>query len=175
MAKVLIIYSSTDGQTLKISERLQQQLNDAGDECRLLPMSDTRDIDWSTVDKVVVGASIRYGHFKKELTELVARHQQELASRPNSFFCVNLTARKPGKDTPAGNAYMRKFLKTSPWQPQLPEVFAGALLYSRYRLSDRLIIQFIMWLTGGVTDPSQDIEYTDWQKVAAYGEAIRKL
>lgn len=175
MSRVLIIYSTTDGQTLKISEKLQQNIVANGDECQLMAMADARDIDWQQVDKVIVGASIRYGSFNKELLRLVERYQQELSERPNGFFCVNLTARKAGKDTPEGNAYMQKFLKWSPWQPKALDVFAGALLYSRYRLSDRLIIQFIMWLTGGVTDPSQDIEYTDWQRVEAYANRVNAL
>ena len=67
---------------------------------------------------------------------------------------------------------MVKFISNSPWQPQLQAVFAGALRYSKYRWFDRRMIQFIMKLTGGVTDTSQDIEYTDWAKVAQFGREI---
>lgn len=172
MSHILIIFSTTDGQTKKISETLAQQLTAAGESVTLLSLTAANEVDWSQVSQVYIGASIRYGHFNKALMTFIAKHQVQLESRPNGFFCVNLTARKAEKNTPTTNAYMVKFIKKSPWQPQLQAVFAGALLYSKYCWHDRLIIQFIMRLTGGVTDTSQDIEYTDWEKVAHFGQQI---
>lgn len=172
MSDTLIIYSSTDGQTKKISNALALQLRAAGESVRLLSLAQAQDLDWDTVAKIYLGASIRYGHFNKALMAFISRYQSELAARPNGFFCVNLTARKANKNTPTTNAYMMKFIKNSPWQPQLQAVFAGALLYSQYRWNDRIIIQFIMRITGGVTDTSQDIEYTDWDIVSQFGQQI---
>jgi menaquinone-dependent protoporphyrinogen oxidase len=172
MSHTLIIYSTTDGQTKKICDALVKQLDETGEMVRLISLEQQHQIEWSQVDKVYIGASIRYGHFNKALQTFIAKHQEQLESRPNGFFCVNLTARKPLKNTPKTNAYMVKFIKNSPWQPQLQAVFAGALLYSKYCWNDRIVIQFIMWLTGGVTDTSQDIEYTDWDKVSQFGTEI---
>ncbi len=67
---------------------------------------------------------------------------------PSAFFAVNLTARKPEKRSPQTNAYTRKFLLSSPWQPKQCAVFAGALRYPRYRWFDRVMIRFIMKMTG---------------------------
>lgn len=172
MSHTLIIYSTSDGQTKKISDALAEQLTRAGEPVSLLPLSEADNLDWEQVAKVYIGASIRYGHFNKGLMKFILSHRSQLEARPNGFFCVNLTARKADKNTPTTNAYMIKFLKKSPWQPQLQSVFAGALRYSKYSWNDRIIIQFIMWITGGVTDPSQDIEYTDWTKVSQFGEQI---
>ena len=61
-----------------------------------------------------------------------------------SFFGVGLTARKEGKDTPEGNVYVRKFLQRIKWTPAKVGVFAGALLYPRYKWIDRIMIQLIM-------------------------------
>ena len=41
-------------------------------------------------------------------------------------------------------------------------MFAGALLYPRYKWIDRVMIQLIMKITGGETDTTKEIEYTDW-------------
>jgi menaquinone-dependent protoporphyrinogen oxidase len=172
MSHTLIIFSTNDGQTKKISDALAKQLTESGESVTLLALAAADEVDWTQVSKVYIGASIRYGHFNTALMAFITKHQQQLESRPNGFFCVNLTARKAEKNTPTTNAYMVKFIKQSPWQPQLQSVFAGALLYSKYRWNDRIIIQFIMWLTGGVTDTSQDIEYTDWDKVAQFGQQI---
>jgi menaquinone-dependent protoporphyrinogen IX oxidase len=42
-------------------------------------------------------------------------------------------------------------------------VFAGALRYPRYRWYDRFMIRLIMKMTGGETDTSKEVVYTDWQ------------
>ena len=49
-------------------------------------------------------------------------------------------------------------------------MFAGALRYPRYRWFDRIMIQFIMRMTGGETDTSKEVEYTDWEKVTRFAQ-----
>lgn len=47
--------------------------------------------------------------------------------------------------------------------------------YPRYSFFDRTMIQLIMWMTKGPTDPRTVKEYTDWKKVEAFGEKLAKL
>lgn len=172
MSSTLFIYSSNDGQTKKICQAMAKQLSDAGRQVDCVSLDQAQQIEWADIDKVIIGASIRYGHFNKQLDEFIASNQQQIEQRVNGFFCVNLTARKPEKSTPSTNAYMIKFLEKSPWQPKLQAVFAGALRYSIYRWYDKFMIRLIMKITGGVTDTSRDIEYTDWQQVANFADEI---
>jgi len=51
-------------------------------------------------------------------------------------------------------------------------VFAGKLDYPRYGALDRMIIRFIMWLTDGPTAADTVVEYTDWQRVDAFGRKL---
>lgn len=169
MPRVLILYSTVDGQTRRIAERLQSQMPD--DEVSLAPLEQASP-DWSGVDKVIIGASIRYGKFRPALHEFIHRHLAELTARPSAFFSVNLVARKPEKNTPATNPYMVKFAKQSPWQPSEQDVFAGKLNYPVYGFWDKQIIRFIMWLTKGPTDGISVVEYTDWQRVDAFATRI---
>jgi menaquinone-dependent protoporphyrinogen oxidase len=37
------------------------------------------------------------------------------------------------------------------------------------------MIRLIMWMTKGPTDPSTVIEFTDWQKVDAFGQLISEM
>lgn len=165
MATTALIYSTHDGQTLKICQRVAQAIESAGNQVQLLSLEQANVIDWQGIEQVIIGASIRYGHLNKALYRFIEKNKEHISQRDNGFFCVNLTARKPDKNTPQTNAYMKKFLTLSPWQPRHQAVFAGALLYSRYGLFDKFMIRLIMKITGGETDTSKDIEYTDWQKV----------
>jgi len=168
----LIIYSSVDGQTLKIMNRIKQSLEG---EVTVIDIDDNPDIDFTLYNKVLVGASIRYGNFRKNIINFVNQHKSQLDALQNAFFVVCLTARKPEKAVPENNAYMKKFEQLSAWQPKQKAVFAGALLYSRYNWWQTLLIQLIMKMTGGSTDKTQDMELTDWQKVQQFGERFNRL
>ena len=170
--KTLVLYSSVDGQTLKIINHISQLVEG---ELVIFDIDQNPEIDFSLYDKVLVGASVRYGNFRKNLLEYLNTHKAQLDLLPNAFFVVCLTARKPEKATPGTNAYMLKFDQLSQWQPRLKGVFAGALLYSRYNWWQTLIIQLIMKITGGSTDKSQDIELTDWSKVAVFSKDFSSL
>jgi len=170
--KTLILYSSVDGQTLKIINRIIELIEG---EATLMNIDDNPEVDFSLYDKVLIGGSIRYGNFRKNLLTFVNQHKTQLDLLPNAFFVVCLTARKPEKAIPANNAYMAKFDQLSQWQPRLKGVFAGALLYSRYNWWQTLLIQLIMKMTGGSTDSSQDIELTDWSKVETFSRDFSAL
>ncbi|OOF37091.1 menaquinone-dependent protoporphyrinogen IX dehydrogenase [Rodentibacter heidelbergensis] len=168
--KTLILYSSHDGQTKKISEFLTALL-----EGEVIVDELREDYDLEPFERVIIGASIRYGHFNKTLDRFIVRNLVHLAQKKSGFFGVNLTARKAGKDNPETNVYVRKFLQRTKWQPELAAVFAGALLYPRYKWFDRVMIQFIMKITGGETDTTKEIEYTDWEKVKQFAQRINAL
>jgi menaquinone-dependent protoporphyrinogen oxidase len=88
---------------------------------------------------------------------------------------VSLVARKPAKNTPATNPYMKAFLAGSPWQPRLLGVFGGELDYQRYGPFDRAAIRFIMWLTKGPRDPHTKVEFTDWAEVERFAGRVAEL
>ena len=57
----------------------------------------------------------------------------------------------------------------------IAETFAGMLEYPRYSIFDRTMIRLIMWMTKGPTDPTTVKEYTDWDKVEAFGHRLSAL
>ncbi len=175
MANILVVYSSTDGHTIKICARLQQQLEADAHRVTLADVADSGSLRLEDFDKIVVGASIRYGKHRPLVFDFIARHQAILDSRPNAFFTVNIVARKPAKNTPETNPYMLKFLARVAWQPKLLGVFAGRLDYPRYGFFDRLMIRFIMLLTQGPTAPDTVVEFTDWEQVAAFGRRVSEM
>ena len=169
MNKALFLYSSTDGQTIKIFEHIINDLKSEF-ECELINLHSVTNVAWHEYDKVMIGASVRYGHLNKKLYQFIENNHSDLDKNKVAFFCVNLTARKEGKDTIEGSTYMRKFLQKSPWHPKMMAVFAGALFYPRYKWFDRMMIKLIMRLTGGETDTSKEVEYTDWHKVSTFAQ-----
>jgi len=175
LKKALFLYSTQDGQTIKIFKHIQEEMGEF--DCELVNLHETETVDFSLYERVVIGASIRYGHLNKKLYKFIENNLTALNNNQVAFFLVNLTARKEdqGKDTPEGSAYMKTFLKKSSWQPALLGVFAGALRYPKYKFFDRIMIQLIMKITGGETDASKEVEYTNWKKVSLFAESIKKM
>ena len=172
MATTLILYSTIDGQTRKICERIRQIIEQAGDRVVVQPIDEANADDLEAADKIIIGASIRYGYHRPGVGAFIARHQALLEQRPNAFFSVNIVARKAEKNRPETNPYVIRFLRTINWQPRLVAVFAGRLDYPSYGPFDRFMIRLIMRITQGPTDPATVIEYTDWAKVEAFAQAL---
>ncbi|MCT4700492.1 menaquinone-dependent protoporphyrinogen IX dehydrogenase [Enterobacteriaceae bacterium H20N1] len=173
--KTLILFSTRDGQTREIASYIASELKELGIESEVVNLHRNGDIRWDNYDRVVIGASIRYGHFHSSVDAFVKKHQQALNVIPSAFFSVNLVARKPEKRTPQTNSYTRKFLLNSPWKPNHCAVFAGALRYPRYGWLDRTMIRLIMKMTGGETDTRKEVVYTDWPQVARFAHEIAHL
>ena len=171
MESTLIIYSSTDGQTKNICSRIGEFLsNDI--PAKIISLSDVTKNDIEKYDRVIIGASIRYGKHRKELFEFIETNLDELTKKENAFFSVNVVARKSEKNTPETNPYMQKFLLKTSWVPQRLAVFAGKIDYPKYNFFDKQMIRFIMWLTKGPTNIKNTYEFTDWNKVDSFAKEL---
>ena len=172
MFDFLIIYSTTDGHTKIICERIKNFLKD-GNLVKLLSLEDAKEVNLSNFKKIIIGASIRYGKHPKELYKFINLNKNILDQKKSAFFSVNVVARKPEKNTAETNPYINKFLKISKWKPNKISVFAGKVDYPKYNYFDKYIIKFIMFITKGPTDTSRSYEFTDWSKVDDFSKELR--
>ena len=171
MSGSLILYSSTDGHTKTICERIKN-FSKNKEMIKIISLQEEANLDLSTFDKIIIGASIRYGRHSKELYKFIRSNKEILNKKDNVFFSVNVVARKPEKNKPDTNPYIKKFLKISKWEPKKIGVFAGKVDYPKYNFFDKYIIKFIMFITKGPTDTSRSYEFTDWAKVDDFAEQL---
>ena len=82
MHQNLIIYSSTDGQTIKICKRIMSIIGD----CKIVSIDEAKNENLSKYEKVIVGASIRYGKHKPELYDYISENCDHLIDTNASFF-----------------------------------------------------------------------------------------
>jgi menaquinone-dependent protoporphyrinogen oxidase len=175
MANILIVYSTTDGHTRNIGLRLKQVIEQQDHRVTLISIADRDNIAMEAFDKIVIGASIRYGKHGKRVNDLIMRNKHILESKPSAFFSVNLVARKPEKSQPETNPYLRKFLTQISWQPKVLAVFAGKIDYQKYRFWERQIIRLIMLVTKGPINPKTAIDFTNWNQVEAFGKRVSDM
>jgi len=171
MKSTLIIYSTTDGQTLEICNKIFSKLN-VSESSQVIHISKAEGLDLNQFDKIIIGASIRYGKHKPELYEFIKKNVACLEAKENAFFSVNVVARKPEKNMPETNPYMQKFLELSPWIPKKLAVFAGKIDYPKYKFVDKYMIRLIMWITKGPTDIKNTYEFTDWNHVDEFSKQL---
>lgn len=175
MPSIGFLYSTVDGHTIEICERLARVVEEGGFTATLLELKPGSTIDLDSFDQIVIGASIRYGKHRPEVAQFIEANIGLLESKHGAFFSVNAVARKPEKRRPDTNPYVRKFFKKISWQPAAIGIFGGKINYSMYRFWDRTMIRFIMWMTKGPTALDSNVDFTNWAEVDAFGRAICEL
>lgn len=175
MQNMLLLYSTTDGHTIKIIEQIAARLKQQAFDVQMMPIAQAIQAHVARADKIVIGASVRYGYHKKEVNQFIDRYLVQLNSKPSAFFSVNVVARKEDKNTPETNPYLQKFLTKIEWQPALLGVFGGMLAYPEYGFMDKTMIRLIMKMTDGPTDPNTVIDYTDWEKVDKFADSVAAM
>ena len=171
MKKSLITYSTVDGQTKEICKKISNLSNNTFVE--VLPISEVKNID--QYEAIVIGASIRYGKYRKEVFEFIDNNIKQIENKDNAFFSVNVVARKLEKSSPETNPYIQKFLKKTNWVPKKIGVFAGKVDYPNYNLINKLVIRFIMYITNGPTDISRSHEFTNWDNIKKFAQELDNL
>ena len=167
MHKRLIIYSTTDGQTKLICEKIKS-LSRFSDKTKIISIYEAENENLLPYEIIIIGASIRYGKHNPAVLNFVKENIKTLNEKKSAFFSVNVVARKNEKNLPETNPYMIKFLKLAKWNPNKKAVFAGKIDYPKYGFFDRQIIRLIMFITKGPTDTSKSYEFTDWSKVSDF-------
>tara|TARA_B100000214_G_scaffold504_1_gene356 strand:- start:172 stop:633 length:462 start_codon:yes stop_codon:yes gene_type:complete len=153
-----------------MSEKLNKEKN-----ITISSVEESDKFNLSDFSEIVLGASVRYGYHRKNVYEFINTNKSILEKKKTAFFSLNLTARKPEKNTPETNPYIIKFLKKVQWEPTIKGVFAGRLDYPSLDCANKLAILFIMVITNGPKDISQVYELTDFKKVDALIESISKF
>lgn len=124
---------------------------------------------------VVLVAAVRYGKHLREAEAFLKALAGVPAAPPLALASVNLTARKPNRQSVQTNPYLRKLIARRRLKPIVAAAFAGRLCYPRYNWFDRLAIRLIMAISGGNADGRSTIEYTDWRQVDEFVMGVAKV
>ncbi len=171
---LLLLYATHDGQTAKVVARLKNKLEALDVSVLALHLGETTPSLFLLEEApfVLVISPIRYGSHLPAVDRFLRAHRDVINPARLGMVSINLTARKPEKNTPLTNPYFRKWLRKHRIVPSLAAVWAGKLDYPRYRWLDRFMIRFIMFLTNGPTDPRTMIDFTPWDQVDTFAQSV---
>ena len=171
MGTVLILHSSTEGQTARISEYIAGALKRQGLDARIASIRDAPELEGYAA--VVVGASIHIGRYAPDLIDYLKQHSPRLGTLANAFFLVSLTASQQDEDSrKVVDGYLKMVVDDTGWQPNETVSFAGALRFSRYGFLKRQLMKWIARRNGLSTDASRDHELTDWNAVDEFANRL---
>jgi len=175
MAKVAVLYGTSEGQTAKIAQHIAGLGRQHGHlvEVRHIADLDDESFDVTSYDAVVVGASIHEGHHQRYVHQWIKDHRSALERMPTAAFTVCLAIRSEHPDERAeARAFAQLYEKGTGWKPGVSKVFAGALKYTEYNWLVRMVMKHIAKHEGGSTDSSTDTEYTDWAEVSVFANGF---
>lgn len=163
MAKISIVYATTEGQTRRIAEHMAEIAEARGHEIDVLDASALpRDFSPASYAGIVVAGSVHMGRHQSSLDHFVRRHGPSLARLPNAFVSVSLSAAGDADDRGDALACARRFLAETGWDAKHTHIVAGAFRFSRYDFFKRWIMRRIAREKGHAEDADRDVEYTDW-------------
>ena len=175
MARVLVLYGTTQGQTGRIARTLADTLRVGGDQVDLVNAAD-EEPDPGGYDAVLVAASVHAGGYQRPVRKWVRAHAGTLQTKPGAFVSVCLGILQPEEHVQKEVAQtVSAFLAKAGWQPTTTTIVAGGLPYTKYNAVTRWVMKRIVAKAGGDVDTSRDYEYTDWAGVRAFARQFSQL
>jgi menaquinone-dependent protoporphyrinogen oxidase len=172
MAKILILYETTDGHTARIAHFIAGVVSGEGHE-PVIHRATELPAGFSTqaFDAAILGASVHQGKHQTSVGDFIRANLAWLARIPSAFFSVSLVVTgHREEDRLEARRLAEEFVQETGWHPLRIATIAGALLYTKYGLLKRLIMKRIVKKAGGDIDTSTDHVYTDWSSVTAFAE-----
>ena len=99
MPETLIIYSSTDGHTKNICERLANFSNNTN-TTKITSLLEATKFDLTKFKQIVIGASIRYGKYSKNLYRFINLNKDILEQKNSAFFFSKCSGEETRKKYP---------------------------------------------------------------------------
>ena len=173
MARLAVIYSTREGHSAKVAEYVGERLrrSDHHEVTMFTLAAAPRSV--AEYDAIVIGGSVHFGRYERDLVEFARQHSRELTALPSAFFSVSGSAGsdvEPYASESAG--YVADFIDATGWNPDVVGIFAGAIKYTQYGFIKKRVMRRIARREGEPTDTSRDHELTDWADVDAFTDDV---
>jgi menaquinone-dependent protoporphyrinogen oxidase len=176
MKRVLVLYATVEGQSLKVAEHAAHRLTEQGLSARILDVRDVR-YPFALQDycAALLVAPVHASFHPREMLHFVSEHREELAKMPARFLSLSLsqagvelrdaTPRQRERASEDVRHLTSLLCKATGFATDRVTPIAGCLAYTRYGFVKRLVMKYIAKRAGGSTDTSRDHEYTDYAHV----------
>ena len=166
MLRLLVAFTTYDGHTAKIAERIASTLGHADcavEVCDLARSRPERSLE--DYDGVIAGGPLHGGKHPPQLVKFASENLAALNAKPSAFFSVSLSA--AGNDAQQDDATrcLNEFLEETGWKPSDKYDRCRSTSLSEYGFIKRWMMKMIVKRGGGDTDTSRNYVYTDWDAI----------
>jgi menaquinone-dependent protoporphyrinogen oxidase len=172
MARILVLYGTTDGHTARIARYFAGALGSLGADVDVVDAS-TALPDPRGYAGVVVAASLHAKGYHRRVVRWAQANAGALNGATTAFLSVSLSVlQKDLRVQRELGAIANRFEAETGWKPTRVKHVAGALLYTKYGWLKRWLMRRISRKAGGATDVTRDYEYTDWEDLRRFAGAF---
>lgn len=166
--KLLIAYSTSEGQTDKISRFVGGKLSNEGHQIVYHNVKDLP-VGFSVADfdKAIIAGSVHSGEHQEELKLFVYANRDRLGGIPSLFISVSLAVVFPDSRKEA-EKYVEGFMESTGWKLTESLSVAGAMRHGAYSWFEQSKL-----LEGDLANHineelREDQEFTDWNALHKY-------
>jgi menaquinone-dependent protoporphyrinogen oxidase len=162
VAKVLISFATTEGQTRKIAERISSQVRQRGYEVSIYDTASVAGVhDVDAFDATIVAASVHEQHHQDSAINFATAHRDQLHRKPSAFISVSLSTAMPNGLAEAQH-YVDRFMDATGWTPMNILLLGGALHWSECDYFQRQVLKHILQKGDVPLSEDANYEFTDW-------------
>lgn len=179
MARILVAFASTEGQTRKIAEYLADTLRTRGHAAECLdcaaPAAAQFDPAAGAWAGAILAGSLHQSKYQAALVHFASGRRDWLAGIPSAFVSVSLSALLDDAATQAElERLAREFCAQTGLAPRLTLQAKGALRYTQYEWFKRMLMKLIAEKVGA-SDATRDHEFTDWDELQRFADRFAAL
>jgi menaquinone-dependent protoporphyrinogen oxidase len=183
MNRILVLYATVEGQSLKVAEHASRRLREKGLAVRMLDVKELHEpFQLSSYQAALMVAPVHASFHPRAMVRFVSLQREQLARMPARFLSLSLS--QAGVELPSARPEQRQrslegvrhvtqlFCSATGFDVQRVVPIAGCLAYSKYGFLKRQVMRYIAMKAGGSTDTARDHEYTDFAHVDAAVDAL---
>jgi len=162
--KILIVYSTSEGQTAKIADVVSGWLRERGHHVATVDSTLTdENTEAYGFDAFILAGSVHFAKYQESLVKFAKRQAAILQRHPSAFLSVCGAASSQNEASQAeARSYIGTFISRTGWIPTVFLSVAGAVKYTKYNWLIKPVMKSINQKKGGPTDTTRDHELTDW-------------
>jgi menaquinone-dependent protoporphyrinogen oxidase len=141
--KTAIIYASSHGTTEKVAKQIQYMLGD--EHIMLINLKETKMIDLSLFDTVIIGGSIHAGQMQGRVKAFCKKNMLDLLQKHVGLFMVGMN--EPQFENEFNNAFpelLRKHAVAS-------KCVGGEFLFEKMNFFEKLIVKKVSGITQNIS------------------------
>lgn len=159
--KVLVAFASKHGATRDMAQVIGEQLQEAGHEVKICPVTAVEDL--YSFDAVIVGSAIYVGNWRKSAVKFLEDNVAVLAKRHVWLFASGPTGDEPDEDFRKYPPALDHTIELI--QPQDVVIFGGRLEPDELNPLERFMIRRVDAPTG---------DFRNWESIHEWADSIDK-